>query len=299
MLPLLGMGVRAVSRPLPDHPRGLSALPEALERTDVPESVHALPEVLVLVRGELPVRGEPLECFDLEMTVAIPRRQVVEDRRLEDHETPVDPALADLGLFLELGHEVAVEVEATEPRGRPDRGHGREPSMAAVEGQEIPEVDVAHAVPVGQHEGLVLQPGLEPLQAAPGQGLGAGVHQVDDPVLDLLVVALDVPGGEVHGEATAEERVVEEEPLDELALVAQGAHELREAVVGVVFHDVPEDRLSTDLYHWLGTQRRLLREPRPEPTRQHDDLHRRCSSWTAAIVGESRPGSSNDGAMEN
>ena len=66
-----------------------------------------------------------------------------------------------------------------------------------------------------------------------------------------------------------------------------------------MLHDVPEDRLAADLDHRLGPCVRLLREPGAEPAREDHDLHRSCSSWTAELVWESRPGSSNDGAMEN
>ena len=79
---------------------------------------------------------------------------------------------------------------------------------------------------------------------------------------------------EADGHVAAERQVVEEEPLDVLAAVAERDHELVEAVVGVVLHDVPEDRAPADLDHRLRAQFGLLGQPRALTAREDDDFHR-------------------------
>ena len=48
------------------------------------------------------------------------------------------------------------------------------------------------------------------------------------------------------------QEVVGEVFLDHVALVAAADHEVIDAVGGVDFHDVPENRLAADLDHRLG-----------------------------------------------
>ena len=156
-----------------------------------------------------------------------------------------------------------------------DRGDGGDPSARAVECEKLPEIHVADAVSVGQHERLILEPRLQALEAATGERVLPGVDEMDGPVLDLLAVLGDLAAGEIYRDTGAQHLVVEEVPLDALALVAQSADELGEAMVLVVLHDVPEDRLAADLHHWLRPERRLLGEPCAESTRENHDLHRR------------------------
>src|SRR5512143_40683 len=101
-------------RSSPGLPRRLATLPQTLEQTKLTDRVHALPEVLVAVSHELSITCEALEPIALEhglITV-----DVLQDTRLEDHESTVDPSLADLRFFGELLDAVAVEDEPTEAR---------------------------------------------------------------------------------------------------------------------------------------------------------------------------------------
>ena len=107
------------------------------------------------VRHQLPVRREPLERLALPLRVVAV--DVVEHRRLEHEERAVDPALAGLRLLGELDDLVAVELEVTEARRRPDGGDRRELPVRAVELEQRVEIDVRDAVTPGQHEGLVAE----------------------------------------------------------------------------------------------------------------------------------------------
>src|SRR5437867_3952396 len=45
------------------------------------------------------------------------------------------------------------------------------------------------------------------------------------------------------------------------------------SVVGIGFHDVPENRLAPDRHHWLRAKLRFLAQPRAFPSAQNNDLH--------------------------
>src|SRR5713226_1785609 len=79
--------------------------------------------------------------------------------------------------------------------------------------------------------------------------------------------------GEVDRHARAKSVVVEKKALDVLAFVSERDHEFLETVPGVVLHDVPDDRVTTDLDHRLGPDLRLFGKTRSEPAGEDYDLH--------------------------
>jgi hypothetical protein len=85
----------------------LAALPQTLEQPDVAERIHALPESIMLVGGELSVGRQPLEGFRFQ--AGLVSFEVVKDARLEHEEASVDPAVAGLGFLREGIHQVTVE----------------------------------------------------------------------------------------------------------------------------------------------------------------------------------------------
>ena len=72
------------------------------------------------------------------------------------------------------------------------------------------------------------------------------------PVFGLAAAAHHVAGSQVYREITLELGVIKEVTLDYIPFIAQGHHELAEPVVGVEFHDMPENRPPADLDHGLG-----------------------------------------------
>src|SRR5262249_39728106 len=61
--------------------------------------------------------------------------------------------------------------------------------------------------------------------------------------------------------------------LHNLGLVTERYHKLFEAVGGIELHDVPENRMLSDLHHRLGDGDCLFGEPSPKASGQDDDLH--------------------------
>ena len=72
------------------------------------------------------------------------------------------------------------------------------------------------------------------------------------PVFAFFVLHLHVARSKVKRDASVEAVIVEKVALDYVAPVAEGDEELLESVVGVMFQDVPEDRVSSDFDHRLG-----------------------------------------------
>jgi hypothetical protein len=49
--------------------------------------------------------------------------------------------------------------------------------------------------------------------------------------------------------------------------------ELPMSAMGIVFHDVPENRLTSNRHHWLGAKFRFLTQPGALASAQNNDLH--------------------------
>src|SRR4030065_623364 len=112
-----------IGSPLPQLPRGVAPVPKVLEQPHVPDCVHALSEIIVSVGDELSLAGQTLQRLLLKKGRV--SRDIIDDARLEHEKASVDPAVADLRLLDELCDPVTPELERSETRGGPHRGHRR------------------------------------------------------------------------------------------------------------------------------------------------------------------------------
>src|SRR6185312_8523472 len=261
-----GLAWRPPGRSFPDLPGGIAARPEGLEAHFVAHGVHALPETVVLVGHELPVARQTLERLALEQRGIA--RDVIEHLRLENEEGAVDPCFPGERLLVEARDPVAVELQPAKTCGGTHGGDGSDAPVAAMELQEIRQVDVGDAVTPCQHEGSAAEMWRKPFDASAGVGLLPGVDEIDHPVLAavLAVVTVAAPlhpsGLQGYPQVGRERAVVGHVAFDLLALVAERDHEILKSVAGVVHHDVPEDRPASDLDHRFRPYDRLLRESR-------------------------------------
>ena len=111
--------------------------------------------------------------------------------------------------------------------------------------------------------------------AAAGHGGLAGIDERDGPVLFLmLVVERDFRlSAELQRHVAAMPLVIIEVLLDHLALVAKAEDEFLEPVVGVEFHNMPEDRARSDRHHGLRSEFRFLAQARAQSAAENDDFH--------------------------
>jgi len=197
--------------------------------------------------------------------LALPHRlvagDVVEHFRLAHKKRAVDPAFGRLW-FLAEGRDLVSprprEFQVPEPGRRADGGQGAQFAMRTVILQQLVQIDIGDAIPPGEHEGLVAQVGRQALDAPAGHGRDAGIDQPDPPIRFRAAIHLHLPSPDVHGQIAVQRRVIHHVLLDHFALVAQRNDEVFEVVVGVMHHDVPEDRNPADLDHRFGLDRGLL-----------------------------------------
>ena len=214
----------------------------------------------------------------LEHQVVTGPAEVVEDPLLEDEEPRADPVV-DLRLLAELAdHLTAGDVDHAEAGERADGRDRGDLAVGLVEVEESADVDVGQTVAVGDDEPLrVGDVPLDLPDAAPGLGRRSGVGDGHLPLrLEVLVVEHDVAGStERDREVVVAGLVVEEVVLDELALVAGAHHEVGDPVSGEDLHDVPQNGLSADLDHRLGSELGLLAHPSAETAGEQHRLHSR------------------------
>ena len=186
---------------------------------------------------------------------------------------PLIQPFADLRLLGELGDAVAVEHQTAEARRWAHGGDRRELAVRPVELEQRRQIHVGHAVAVGEHERLVAER-LRSRYTRPPVMLAAPVStRWTTHGSHSLLSAVTSPVAQVDGQIPEERIVVEEVALDHLALVAERDDELVEAVLRVVLHDVPEDRLAADLDHGLGLDAGLLGKSGAESSGKDDCLH--------------------------
>src|ERR1043165_9467883 len=258
----------------PDLPRRFAPPPVLLQHLLVPQGVHRLPESAVAVRGELAVPGQLAERLPLpDGLVAV---DIGDRARLENEEPAVDPRPVPGGLFVELldSGPARGDGDRAEPAGRLDRGHRRPAAFAAMEGDQLGDVDVADAVAVGEAEGAVLEEPAHPPQPPAGHRALPGVHQGDPPGLDLGGTDVHLVPAEVEGDIRAAQPVIGEVFLDQHPLVAAADDEIRDAVRIEDLHHVPQDGVLADLHHRLRPHLGFLGQAGAQAPRPEDRFHR-------------------------
>ena len=118
------------------------------------------------------------------------------------------------------------------------------------------QIDIAHTVAVGQHERLVTDVLLNPLDAAARLSIEPRINERHLPRFrDIVVHRHAVALCEVKGDIRSVQVVVGKILLDHIALVAETDHKFMKPIIRIDLHDVPENRLATDLDHGLRPQR--------------------------------------------
>ena len=192
-------------------------------------------------------------------------------------------AAIGLGLFGEAQHLVALQLENAEAAGRQHGRDGGELAVLLVEVNRRADVDVGNAVAIGQAEGfLVCNPVDHALQAPAGHRRLAGVNQGDAPVFSFVAVSDHLGIRHIEGYVRHVQRVVREELLDHVALVAEADDEIIDAMSTVHLHDMPQNRPSADFNQRLGAADSLFAEARAEAAGEDDGFHK-CN---APLVGE-------------
>ena len=155
-------------------------------------------------------------------------------------------------------------MQLAEPARRPDCGDGRELFLLAMKLEKRAEVDVRYAVAVRDHELIAFDVLARSVDSAAGLRRLSSLREENAPLLLRMewLQVLDAALADVNTNVAVHRAVVKEVVPDHVALVAETENEIHDPEVGVELHDVPEDRLSTDLDHRLRSDLGLLREAR-------------------------------------
>ena len=215
----------------------------------------------MLVRREAPVLGEPLK------RPLLPHRRVVGDvvqrLRLQHKETAVDPCAVALRLLLERVHPRlrAAERQNAESARRLRRHQGGQRPLAAVEINEVADVDVADAVAIRHAEGAVFHIIGDPLEPPARHRLFARLHDSNGPAFDAVLQHFQPVVLQVEAAVAVTQEIIREVFLDDVALVPAAHNKLINAVGGVNLHDVPQNRSAADFNHRLRLDDGFFAQP--------------------------------------
>src|SRR6218665_479608 len=69
------------------------------------------------------------------------------------------------------------------------------------------------------------------------------------------------------------QKIIRKILFDYITLVTTANHKIVNAVEGIDFHDMPENWLTTNLYHWLRSEMGLFRNSRAKTTCENYRFH--------------------------
>ncbi len=248
-------------------------------------SVHALPVTFVGIKRQLAIFCQLFQGSSLQDAILF---KIAKDGTVKDKETTTDQP-SHLRLFLETHDQSRfVRLHHTKAREMMHAAYGGDfPTLAMVIQQGI-EVNVRHTIAVGGKESILVNVFLDAFNAPPGGRLQSGIGQGDAEIFVVAVVKLDVALSAQHDRKVAVHGfVVEKVPFDDLALVTQAEDEILVPVMGIGFHNVPQDRPATDGDHWFRSELRLVSHAGALAAAENDNFHRyfsRASSETCAVI---------------
>lgn len=181
---------------LPHLPRRMAAVPELLEPVLVALRIHAAPESVVRIAGELALEGKAFHGNSrkvLRRPILTIGADVVEHLWLAHHKAAVDERLVSRSLLAEGPHHSRiVHVKHAKALANDDPGEGDHRAMRPVERDDVIGVHVGYAVTIGEEKGLVAHILLDALDAPGSKGIQAGVRDGDAPRLGSRGVNLYV-----------------------------------------------------------------------------------------------------------
>ena len=130
--------------------------------------------------------------------------------------------------------------------------------------EQLAQVQTGDAVSISEHEGFVLQALLESFETAPGVRFLACISQVNDPIFTGPIVLINLAAREVDAQTSSQARIVHEKAFDHRSPMPQGNVKLLQAMMSVMLHDVPDDRMASYLDHRLGLDLVIFRQTSAE-----------------------------------
>ena len=167
-------------------------------------------------------------------------REMAEHIGRKYKKTSIDESAVALGLFFEAHDLPALNIQRTKTTGWVGRSECGIFAVTAVESDGGADIDIAHAIAIGEAKRFVVFDVFgHPAQAPACHGCVACVNQRDRPGLGAFVVHLHLVEFHAEGDIRHVQEVVGKVFFDEVALVATADHKVVDAVMGVHLEDVP------------------------------------------------------------
>jgi len=97
--------------------------------------------------------------------------------------------------------------------------------------------------------------------------------------------------GHIERDIRHVQKVVREVLFDHITFVTEADHEVMDPIMGINFHDVPQDRTPANLDHRFGAQRRLFTDAGTETAREDYGFHRgSLLKVVTAVISQSSDG---------
>ena len=130
-----------------------------------------------------------------------------------------------------------------------------------MECDELADIDIADTITVGQAERLLADYVAGALHAASRHRLGPRIENRHAPWFAFGSTPYDLTIRHVDREIRRIHSVIQKILSDELDTVATEYDEIRETIMSVALHDVPDDRAPTDFHHRLWPYCGFFTEP--------------------------------------
>jgi hypothetical protein len=202
--------------------------------------------------------------------------QDVEDLRTEDEEAPVDAHVGATHVVHARDPPIRTALDEMERLGRDDADERSDGVALAEPGDVGVEVEIREPVGVVREKhrlALEMRPdGGEPLADV---RLETRIDERDRPVGDVVAEQLDRSSALAQPEVVREPLVVVDEVvLDGFGAVPEAEDEVPVPVVGVVLHEVPEDRALADRDEGLRHGLRVVAQAHAHAAAEEHHLHR-------------------------
>src|SRR5919106_2382014 len=156
---------------------------------NIPQCIHALPKIIVLICSELTV------CRDMLQRLKFPSREIVlnifHNIRFYHKETTIDPAFSDLRLLLKLDYSMIFNDHLAKTCGWAGGSHCNKLFLLLVKFDEMWNIHVANPIAVGHHEALFSDKLSHLFDSSTSIGLYTSIQKVDNPIFSIPIVCGD------------------------------------------------------------------------------------------------------------
>src|SRR5262245_43867934 len=232
-------------------PGHVAAIRHFLQQLPVSEGVHRTPETLIFIGHEMAACDQTFEGL-MHQFLALPNE--VEDLVAENKKPSVDPDLGLLARTQPLDRTTRIKLRQMEADRRMNGDKAADLSALLEHIDHHVQRGITQPIAVvGEKYLFILDKVPDGDEALPDIAPGSRVHERNAPVRWSFTENFDLLA-EFGDDAVAARGllVVQEVVLDDVRLVSKAENEISMAILAVILHDMPQDRLMRDRPHPLG-----------------------------------------------